>query len=645
MKALPLVVLCMLFLAACSASTSIKSMFSRNPTIFAEGDGLEMRFIQSMPPELVEMETKFPIGLEIKNTGKTDIKNGNLVLVNYYPQFISTEETHYIIGDREPFRGVSEYYPNGDFEIVTFNAESLALHPTDQEKEVLFKVYGCYAYETRASASICINTDKSFFSSFGDVCQVADVNMPRKQGAPIAVTKIEETIYDVDKDNARLQLIINIQNFGNGKITARNAVQKECLGEAVLSSNINNIITEIRLGKDLIESTHCKSPEIDPHEPDKMQIFCSKDIPKTQSAFTTPITVILSYGYITPDLFKEITIKANSPDYPCKGTCIPDDAFVCEAYGGLSYGSCPMGSQCCERSTPECEDLKGISYGCFDKNVCQTDKISNMMCPGTEVCCVPSDGPCSPNRCKTENQCNNGYGGVDPLHSCNDDLVCCNSDVICKDFIDDGNNTYRCFQEDNRGYATCQDEQKDMCAGDEKCCRMDSPDWARACEAEANGKCVKYESWKSCEAFGGAVAGQCGSDAICCKREKTECEVNHEDSFSASQKSGEWTCISKIKAEEFCDPDQILGTKPGGFMCTGQDTCCQIKHSCETFHKDDWGNKPGMFACLTVKACTPGTITHVGVFDNLSYEPSCGFGTVCCQRPEEPPVESEESSE
>ncbi|MFH1133185.1 MAG: hypothetical protein V1735_01710 [Nanoarchaeota archaeon] len=629
--------LALLVLASCSAVSDIgggvKGFFTGDRPVTRVGEsGLEISFVNGMPPDLVRIHDKFIMGLELQNTGATDINDGMVTLVNYYPKFITLDHFTYRIGENGVFEGKKEYNAQGGYELVTFNAEANKVMKGVTEEEFLFKAKACYPYETLASASICINTNKNILKTFTDVCQPEPVNMPKGQGAPVAVTKIEERIYDLDVDSSVLQLTLYVENFGKGKITNRFNYKAECEGSVILTSNLNKMDIQIQFSQTELTTADCKAPKVDSRDSNKMTIFCSKEIPKVRSAYKTPLMVKLSYGYITPDLFKKVKVASDSTEYPCEGSCVPLDKNqyggsawgICSpAFGGDAEGSCGQGFSCCERSAPVCNDLQSenLAYACRPEAECNRATVRTGKCPGSLVCCVPPQGQCDPANCKEESVCINGYGGVDSTKSCSDGKACCKSSKSCADLVvGEGENekTYRCFEGGQPGFDTCQDEQFNFCPSRQKCCLRDSALWEGSCDLQ-DGHCIATLGYPSCEAYGSESPGRCSTGFRCCEEDTSKCELDHPSQFTTWNEPGKWSCVTNDGVCESTDPadEKIQTGLEGRQVCPGNTkTCCQVKHTCQSKYQ-------GAKGCYAAGSCKEGSI---------DTEISCESGLVCCQR-------------
>ncbi|MBU0980616.1 MAG: hypothetical protein KJ709_07440 [Nanoarchaeota archaeon] len=576
---------------------------------YATGYGLELDFVNSMPPDLVQLESKFPIGVEIRNAGSEGIQDGLLTLVNYYHNFIEIEDkTTYDIGRDRVFEGSSEYNRMGDYELVVFKAE--AVKSTSESEEVLFKAKACYPYETRASPTLCMNTNKySFLQAFTQVCTVGDVRVPI-QGAPLQVTKVEEKIFDLDEATSTLQLIIHLKNIGLGKVTTRTSYKKECEGKAIAENELNDIDLMIHFSDMDLDRSSCHKPTINENDLTEMTIFCTTTINKARSAYTTPISIILRYGYVTADEFKRIRILADLDNLPCKGYCKDS----CQGFGGEAPGSCTEEKECCSLNEPVCNRYTDLGYGCHPEAVCEPDMTKwdyyDELCPAGDQCCVPKELSCPRENCRPEVECVYGYGGVNELAGgCPEGEKCCMSADTCYELGD-----YRCFRDWQTGYDTCKGFKPNYCPIEEKCCQKDADQYEKSCK-EQGGNCIDTIS---CEGFGGEVKGSCFKDQVCCKEREPECKRKWVGDYSSRVLYGVYTCISSGEKDQ-CEP----GTGEEG-LCKDDEVCCKIKSRCQNDHQGKYSpiTAPGLYAC---------TDDTDDCEEDTTEEGKCAAGKTCCK--------------
>jgi hypothetical protein len=286
-------------------------------------DGLAMEFVKGQPPSSVWENTEFPITIRIQNRGAYDIFNGRLKITgNLY--FAPEPEREISLAFN--LEGKSEFNPEGSFSFERYLATAGTV---DMDKTDSFYILACYPYKTFASAEICINPrmlegDES--NELRGECNVGSVSLPSGQGAPVSVTSVDEEMIPVGDDIFRLNLKIKVVNKGSGKVVSpdSNAYEKDCIGSPLLLQEVGEIrvdymgFGEYRLGGSqhsiICNNIYGSKFRLNPSGEFILDCFADLDPGFIGSAaFTTPLTVELSYGYSQLSEMKSITIK-NSPN-------------------------------------------------------------------------------------------------------------------------------------------------------------------------------------------------------------------------------------------------------------------------------------------------------------------------------------------
>lgn len=274
--------------------------------------GLDLEFVKGQPPTNVWEGEAFPITLQLKNKGAYAIQRGLLAITGnlYFGVDIDVQFE---------LEGKSEFNPEGEFSFEKFSATAGFV---DDDKTDSFFVIACYEYKTFASATLCINPRVMEIDNEiprGE-CRVGTVSVSGGQGAPIAVTKIEEEILPMGQDALRLNLKIAVSNRGGGKVVNVGAYDKDCRGIALAAEEIGLVqVDEIRfsnyrLGSEQfpIKCPNLKDNSFTLDSSGQFTIECYADMDPEiigSVAFTTPLLTELSYGYTQLSGSKSITIK------------------------------------------------------------------------------------------------------------------------------------------------------------------------------------------------------------------------------------------------------------------------------------------------------------------------------------------------
>lgn len=253
---------------------------------------LEFKFL-NLPKQIVSGQT-FNIMVDMENKGKADIEEGVLILSGYDDKYISLESSK---KENIKLLGVSQYNVMGEKTIETFK-----ITKTDiplKEYRANFVAVACYKYKTEASVNACINPNlvTGGTVSVQEGCNEMDYKLG-SQGAPVAVTKIE-TYYG--SDFSFVQFRIFLEDKGKGRVRAEEAYSRECIGPALVPEDLGKIKIEAFLGGQSIECFRDGFQRTTDNfrlQAGKSEIECRASIDKNQPAYTSPLSIRLSYGYV-----------------------------------------------------------------------------------------------------------------------------------------------------------------------------------------------------------------------------------------------------------------------------------------------------------------------------------------------------------
>ncbi len=297
----------------CTDSTSDISADYRKGT-----QGIEISFMQNMPPSEIYDNSPIELVVEVRNKGA----HPQIQRATGWPIIVTSEGrgigTLYLDGfDDKIIMGMPKqisiptvygkgpYNPEGEYDIVTFRGNVINLDVQGlQEYDAKFMVTSCYTYETIASQTVCIDPEPYSISQRDKVCIIPDsYSFSGGQGGPVAVTKVEEKVY-----GDKIYFTITISNSGNGRVVDKNKINTAC-PYSLDYSNLNKVQVS---GKVSGYSLVCDQGGNINLLNNKGTIMCYIPRPSTaRSAYTTPIQINLNYGY-TSSITKNIKI-INTP--------------------------------------------------------------------------------------------------------------------------------------------------------------------------------------------------------------------------------------------------------------------------------------------------------------------------------------------
>jgi len=295
-------------------------------------EGISVNFLPNNPPDIVHVEqnseNKFDVVFELRNKGaypqpeEGSSPKGNLFLSGYDPNIIEfnvkepkSSEAKKVDLSKVALEGKSSINPNGGQDIVSFEGTIEYQKLNVQKYEPILLATACYNYETVAGPVVCIDPDPYSTLKEKKVCQVQDTSLS-SQGAPIAVTKIEEEAFA-----AKTQFKITVKNVGNG-----DAIKSDQYGKCDPLGSTGKLeredIDKVNLEKVIIRNKKLAcGPFAENTNPNTKtdsgfirlingEGFVICELKKEDyvenganlgkiSAFTTPLTITLSYTYRT----------------------------------------------------------------------------------------------------------------------------------------------------------------------------------------------------------------------------------------------------------------------------------------------------------------------------------------------------------
>lgn len=318
-----ILIIALLLISSCSLTGkkgTSTSKSSKREDIRTGTQGIVISFLPNAPPDKIVVEqgadsrlNSFEVILDIRNKGAYPQPEDGVpapiakVFLTGYDRNVIFFEKNPPLEDlsSKPLDGKSTINPNGGQDLITFkgyvNIENLNV----EKYEPTLQATTCFQYWTVAGPSVCIDPDPYSTVSGKKVCEAQDITLS-SQGAPIAVTKIEEEAFA-----SKTQFRITVKNVGAGDVFKDKALEK-CgpEGEKIVREDIDKIyVRQVKIGnKELLCGPFIDRPNADVRERagyirlinGEGHIICelqSGDYSSTKSAYTTPINIMLLYGY------------------------------------------------------------------------------------------------------------------------------------------------------------------------------------------------------------------------------------------------------------------------------------------------------------------------------------------------------------
>lgn len=405
-------------LSSCSTMKGLFGGDKESPTNintnFNKGtQGLEIGFVENMPPSTMKVGDSFQVQIALKNNGASDITRGEWVFTNLEHSYMGVKSTR----DFFDLSGRSLRNSEGGFELITLDGNNLGI-PTNKKKEsFIFDVQACYNYHTKASAQICLNslTDKDAGKS---ACEIKDTKLDGGQGGPIALTKIEQRSTVVDSSSYQNHFLLYIKNVGEGKVSEPKDANFRCGIGFIRFNDIENIYVEVSLAGQNITS-NCRKPQLDTKDPTLMTMFCYYETETNIPGYYTLLTVDMNYYYVSKEIQKIITVEESigGGSSLCEAQrCQPDSGTRCDYFDGIDRtAQCLDPHQiCCMNEKPDCERSLDDSTECKLSTDCATGDRAIGGCDEGKVCCKKGSTVevCPEERCNPSSVCYNGLGGI-----------------------------------------------------------------------------------------------------------------------------------------------------------------------------------------------------------------------------------------
>jgi hypothetical protein len=275
-------------------------------------DGLQLTFLKGAPPDKLYEDSGFTVGIQVKNKGAYDIKDGELVL-NLETDYMEATNAKTPIN----LAGRSLYNPGGAFDMVQYDAQTRLIDAQSMKHTSQVIATACYEYYAETSQNVCIDADYSSIRPGKKVCEVKDLTLT-DQGGPVAITKIEQRMVPRDGGTVQASFIIHIQNKGTGTPVNMLNTKAACgvntdkdltywnyvhLKTIQLSDNFYQFYN-----KDSTSGNMVCSPNPVKLEKGIGQIRCTTPDLSPGSSYIAPLNVILAYGY-TESISKPVIIE------------------------------------------------------------------------------------------------------------------------------------------------------------------------------------------------------------------------------------------------------------------------------------------------------------------------------------------------
>ncbi len=285
-------------------------------------EGLKVEFPTDAPTELYENDNNVKFVVEVRNKGafpqneelgdfdgKLWVGGYDQGILTIYPKLGSSIGQGVDLKGEE-LEGRSPYNRDGGYSAVEFqlNINDLPDGMPVYSPSLIFTA--TYFYYTIANPIICVDPEPRSTRVREKVCSIQDTISVGSQGAPIAVTQVEESVTSND-----FLFKIYIENVGGGLVIPESAIDNNP-NEGYDWRDMNNVhIEKIAVGD--VPMTECRPAQNKDVQliGGKGYIFCRLDKSIAQGkAYETALNIKLSYGYTTSaersiKIFEEVSFS------------------------------------------------------------------------------------------------------------------------------------------------------------------------------------------------------------------------------------------------------------------------------------------------------------------------------------------------
>jgi hypothetical protein len=277
--------------------------------IYKGSEGLLMQFLENAPPDELYEDSPFKVILKLENKGATDIVKGYLSL-GIEKDYMELRSFNFVRTFK--LKGKSLQIPKGDQRVEEFSIKTKNLEPQSEVHTSNIIITACYDYTTFFSPSVCVDTDIYKENPVKKTCEVKDISASN-QGAPVAITLIEEKILPKESNIVIPYFMIKISNVGNGEIIDINKVRAACSSGSFEHASWNHVYVNAFLGNQQLTCKPSKGDiktgyvKIKDNE-GIVRCVLEEGISTNFASYITTLRINISYGY-TFTLSKEILIK------------------------------------------------------------------------------------------------------------------------------------------------------------------------------------------------------------------------------------------------------------------------------------------------------------------------------------------------
>jgi hypothetical protein len=336
MKKLLLVLFLAILLTACKETDTNPAMTSVD--IYKGIDGLTASFL-NVPSEVFE-EMPLRVALQVENKGaypslqESDSFTGILSL-SVEDDYMGLTTENWLTDDwinerqiqtlddkriRFQLNGKTMDNPLGEKGIIAADIEVKKIkEEQSQSHDTVIAANFCYSYQTKAVPTVCIDAVQYGLREKEKSCEIKLISL-QDQGAPVAVTAIETQMLPQGKDRVVPMFMITMQNKGNGDVISlfkdnqgtvednTIALENSCTSSSLQTEDLNYVAVTAAMQGKYLECTPRNGIIKLKDKQGAVRCTLSEGIPQDRGTYTTPLQIVLYYGYMF-SVTKNVKIK------------------------------------------------------------------------------------------------------------------------------------------------------------------------------------------------------------------------------------------------------------------------------------------------------------------------------------------------
>lgn len=272
------VILSLLLISGCGGTST--STLSYN---FKQGvSEVNVKLMENAPPKQIYPFSKFKLIVDLDNQAAYGVTNGKVNIIGLDSKYFVLDS---ISRDFNTLQGRSLQNPLGEQKFLTFDGDAKGLFQNAQQYTGNYYLNVDYDSVFEFTDTMCLNP--SVYDIYDSGCKEQNRKSYSGQGAPVAITEVEEMIYPYETGTSDLEFRMRLSNRGRGRINTV-TFQEAKLGGAVMDCNFVENYEAIGQNAETKKTLVFKSGV------QETMVICRTHVPQSKS-YTT--TVYARFGY------------------------------------------------------------------------------------------------------------------------------------------------------------------------------------------------------------------------------------------------------------------------------------------------------------------------------------------------------------